>query len=165
VTPKQAALVTHATEIGRIRLVARSSKEGEEETIDDSISNADILGNAVADTSGPSLPSFSPLPAVTPQPQAETGDIGKGIVDLLKEMSKARDLGTSEPVEQPWKMILIEGIDSKEMEFTKDSKLGLLTTKSGDMKSSDPVSATEDDSPFTKLPPIEQEDPTETESP
>lgn len=160
VTPKQAALVTHATEIGRIRLIARSSKEGEEESIDDSVSNADILGGAADDASLPSLPTLSPLPTVTPPP---SNDLGKGIVDLLKEMSKARDLGATDPVEQPWKMILIEGIDSKEMEFTKDSKLGQLTTAGG---GSSPASgAAEPDSPFTKLPPIEQEEPTDSGSP
>lgn len=162
VTPKQAALVTHATEIGRIRLVLRSSKGDEDEGLDDSISNTDILGGTVADASpSSSVPTLTPLPSVAPP----TNDIGKGILDILKEMGKARDLGMPEQVEQPWKMILIEGIDSKEMEFSNDSKLGQLIPKSGGAKPSPAVDESDEDSPFTKLPPIDQEEPTDSESP
>jgi hypothetical protein len=172
VTPKQAALLTHATELGRIRLVLRSSKGENDEGVDEAISNSDIFGSSVAEASPPSppLPTLTPLPTVTPP---STGnDIGKGIIDILNEIGKARDLGPPTPVEKPWKMILIEGIDSKEMEFTSESKLGQLTTgpgappgKTSSAKTTPSGDEADHDSPFTKLPPIDQEESTDSDSP
>jgi pilus assembly protein CpaB len=154
VNPKQAAIVTHATEIGNIRLVLRSEKDGNAEDGDlgTSVSTNDVLGNMVsASTAGGSLPSFdiTPLPSTNGVGNA-MGEGMRGLTDFLEKMRDARNLGTSEPPEQPWRMVIIEGNETKEMEFTKDSKLGKPAGGAA-------PGAAAFDSPLDPMPPLESE--------
>jgi pilus assembly protein CpaB len=157
-TPKQALAITHAAKIGEIQLLARSTKDDDEESgsIDDSVNDSTLFGTG---DGSPEPTGDVPLPTVAQGPPSNIGEsFSKGILDILKE---ARDLGAPEPVEQPWKMVLIEGIERKELEFTKDSR---LPQPAGGGKSPlDAPFAEPDDEPtaddvISKLPPIDQEE-------
>jgi pilus assembly protein CpaB len=152
---KQAAAITHASHIGDIQLVGRSSKdnEGEDDTLDLTVDDNSLFNGGSdepTDAGGPALST------ITPEPAGVGADMGKGILDLIKEM---RNLGPVEPVEQPWKIVLIEGIERKELEFTKDSKVPQLTgAGSGGGAAAKPADQGSVDDIISKLPPIDQED-------
>jgi len=158
VTPKQATILAHASEIGHIRLVMRSAKDTDDgDSIGDTtVSTATVLGGGLSEP-GPTSPAF---PDIKPLPQPGVGDaLEKGfnsLGDFLEKMKDARDLGPGEAKEQPWKMVVIEGNATKELEFTKDARFGRVTGGA-------PGSAAEPAVPeFTPLPlpsPGEEADP------
>lgn len=169
-TPKQAAVVTHATEIGHIRLVLRSIKSSDDDdSVDSTVSTQEVLGGLAG--SDPSAGSQAPIPGITPLPPPGVGeDIKKGIgglTDFLEKMKDARDLGPAQPKEQPWKMVVIEGTTTKELEFSKDARFGKVTGGvGGDLGGlglpPDAGSSLEPELP--DLPPVKLPEPEETET-
>ncbi len=157
VTPKQATILAHATEIGNIRFVLRSATDhNSDDEADTSVTTSQVLNGMQTELAGgdaPSIPGITPLPPVEP---AAGGDMQKGfngLTDFLEKMKDARDLGPAEPKEQPWKMIMIEGTQTKELEFTKDSRFGRVTSSGGDEPAL-PPSPLEPTLP--ELPPVEE---------
>jgi pilus assembly protein CpaB len=154
VTPAQATKITFATEVGTIRLVMRSEKDAEDDTLADTVSVSDLLGDSSGGDSissslshgGPSL-HLTPLPPVDTGTDANTGSgLGdamsqgmKGLGDFLDKMNTARELGTTEQEEKPWRMIVIEGGETREMEFAKGSRLARSTGGEPSSSAKEPV--------------------------
>lgn len=126
VTPKQAAMVTHATEIGKIRLILRSEKDfiSDEDDVTPSVSTIELLGDSVAKGPelGGSVMTVTPLPPVDHLGNA-VGEGLRSLSDILDKLNDARNVVT-EAREQPWRMVVIEGNSTKELEFTKDARFG-----------------------------------------
>lgn len=127
VSPKQSAMVTHATEIGHIRLVLRSEKDSllEDSDVSPTVSTIELLGDSVAKTpehSGGPTVSITPFPPVDGVGNA-VGEGLRGLSDILDKIKEARGSG-AETREQPWRMVVIEGNSTKELEFTKDARFG-----------------------------------------
>jgi hypothetical protein len=117
------------------------------------------------------------LPTLTPAPEKPGNSFAEGVDSLsalLREMKNARDTGLPDkPVEQPWKMLLLEGTEPKELEFSSDSKLPQLAggnpAPTGDKPSTvfgpglsrekEPAADKPEEDGFSRLPPVELEVP------
>lgn len=110
VTPQQANLVTMANEMGKIRLVMRSpGDESIEET--EGVTPSDIFRSHTKSTTASVI----------------GGGMPNGAADLLKLLSKPPVAAPAPPqpvaaplaaVAPPWKMLLIQGNEVREVEFT-----------------------------------------------
>ncbi|MCE9604306.1 MAG: Flp pilus assembly protein CpaB [Planctomycetia bacterium] len=162
VSPKDAMRTTLASEIGTIRLLMRSAKDqgdsGEQGVGDGGVGIADVLGGqsgsgtaAAAGAGGSALP-----PGITPLPPVAEGDgvgeaLNKGFTslgDLLKEMQNARVNGPP-PEKKTWKVLLIEGPEAKEVEFSAGSRIARTV---GGLESAPPAAAPA--APIPAAPPV-----------
>jgi pilus assembly protein CpaB len=170
VTPKDATKLALASEVGNIRLIARSSKQGDEE--DDLLPGSITVGNLFEKSGVDSgHTQADPIPGITPLPPPGVGeDIKKGIgglTDFLEKMKDARDLGPAQPKEQPWKMVVIEGTTTKELEFSKDARFGKVTGGvGGDLGGLGlpPNAGSSLEPELPDLPPVKLPEPEETET-
>lgn len=166
-TPKQAAIVTHATEIGNIRLVLRSIKSGEEDdSLDTTVSTQEVLGGLAAKSTTASADQ-APIPGITSPPQTGEGKEPKkgmgGLDEFLEVMKQTRDLGASEAKEQPWKMVVIEGTTTKELEFSKEARFGRVTGGTGGEFGGLGAGASPLEPELPDLPPVKLPDPEEAD--
>jgi hypothetical protein len=115
VTPDQAELVTHATELGTIKLVFRNPED-----------------DAVADTSGATADQlFRPGSDAGPaaEPTAPAGNSGSGLLSMLNNQRTQ-----AEPVQvakDHWKMLLFDGATPRSVDFEDGVPLNMEAPISG----------------------------------
>jgi pilus assembly protein CpaB len=124
VTLKQAQEVMLAQELGQLRLMMRSVKDGIVEeaptvTANDLLGLPSQDGSTETNQSGPA----SPNPAATAIASA-----GSDLVRLLQQQMTARNDGPAgdptPPARKPqWKMVLIHGAEAEELEFYRGERL------------------------------------------
>jgi Flp pilus assembly protein CpaB len=145
-TPKQASRITHACAIGTVRLVLCSGKESPDASLGDGgdVNTPQLLGNVGGDdsSSGPKtgggIVDLPPVAKVDDGTPFATGV--DGIRDLLKTMKDTRDGVQTRP--QPFTVVLIEGPDTREIEFDPGTAKGRKTPGLAHLKgSSAPASA------------------------
>jgi pilus assembly protein CpaB len=124
-TPKQAGRIMHATEIGKVRLVLRSGKDGTEESTGPySTSTQEVLGakNSSGDAPKSGGNKIVDLPSTKDEGPSFSDQFQGGINDLrslMNEIKTARE-GT-EKKEQPHIVVLIEGNETREIQFDSNS--------------------------------------------
>jgi pilus assembly protein CpaB len=127
-TPKQAGRITHACEIGKVRLVLRSGKDGAEETTGPyTTSTQHLLSGKTSsgDESKSSENKIVDLPSTKDEGPSFGEQFQGGINDLralMDEIKTARD--GSEKKEQPHIVVLIEGNETREIQFDSAGSAG-----------------------------------------
>jgi hypothetical protein len=127
-TPKQAARITHACEIGKVRLVLCSGKETPEtDTAGGEVDTPELFSSS--SSSGPSGSNkLVDLPPVNDKKKPGFAQEFEGGVNalrsMLKDLQSARDAQFVEEKEKPYTVVLIEGPDSREIEFDPASTKG-----------------------------------------
>jgi pilus assembly protein CpaB len=115
VTPDQAELVTHATQMGTVRMIIRNSED-----------------DSVADTSGATADQlFRPNSDAGPaaEPTAPTGNSGSGLLSMLNSQRTQ-----AEPVQvakDHWKMLLFDGPTPRSVDFEDGVPLNMEAPISG----------------------------------
>ena len=128
-TPKQAARITHSCEIGKVRLVLRSGKD-EVESNEGSgyvTSTGEILNGTGSGETAKTGNSIRDLPDT----KQEGPDFGKqfeggvnGLRDLIKDIKEARDGQFVEEKAKRHYVVLIEGNETREIEFDESASNG-----------------------------------------
>lgn len=165
VTPKDAMRVTYAQEVGKIQLIMRSAKDHAATESDASgvkIGINDVIGGPTTSSAPAAAPSGPALPpGITPLPPVAKEDgvgeaIGKGfgsLGDLLKEMQNARTNGPP-PEKKTWKVLLIEGPEAKEVEFTAGSRMARVVADGPSGADTAPASGPSSGSILEPQPPV-----------
>jgi pilus assembly protein CpaB len=121
-TPKQAARISLACEVGNVRLVLRSGKESPETTEDIvKVSPNDLFTNSTSSEPGSSGDAVNLPPVTAEVPNIDAGKQFAAGVDglhsILKDLQNARDQQFVPEKEKPFYVVLIEGSESREIEF------------------------------------------------
>ncbi|MGC3969026.1 MAG: hypothetical protein QM775_17155 [Pirellulales bacterium] len=132
--------VTTASEIGIIRLIMRSVKDHgeEEESIGQEGSTINEVLGVSSNDSSPKPSSGGLLASAGIMPLPPTGpslgdEVAKGVnsfADLIIKMKEAREGGIPDE-KKAYKMLLIEGSEAKEVEFSGESRIGQVVGAGG----------------------------------
>ena len=140
VTNRQAALVTHGTEIGQIRLVMRSADGQDDAGSEFAVTTNDILNasSGVDPTAGGNTllsGPIAPLPPVEAGPSlgSQIKEGAQGLRDLLLELKNARDPGGAGAEQKPFTVTLIEGPETRAVEFDLKTNTPLRSPLGGDL--------------------------------
>lgn len=120
VTPAQAQSVTLATELGSIRLVMRSPDDSSEGELPGKTSVADLdidKANRKAEEDGFLAKEDKPAPAAAPEP---AHNASSDLTALIKGHLPANSPTIAPAPPQPWKMVLMEGSNIREVQLTSD---------------------------------------------
>lgn len=137
VSEKDAMRVSLASEIGKIRLIMRSARpdapDDDASAAQQQVSIHDVLGggddssssggNGSTVIAAATPPNITPLPPTGPSLGEAVSNGANGLLDIIKEMNKAKTHGLVEE-KKPWKVVLLNGPEAKEVEFSEDSKIG-----------------------------------------
>jgi len=120
--PKQAARISLGCELGKVRLVLRSGKDSPDSVEDTvKVSPTELFSNATSSEPGSTSGGAVNLPPVTAEdPEDSSKPFAAGVDGLrhiLKDLQDARNQQFVEEKEKPFYVVLIEGAESREIEF------------------------------------------------